>query len=100
MITDPAKFTLDAIDHMRTIKDVDEFHSYFNGLIKSIVELDSKTACRVMYNFIMTTELNSQDIPDFKSFLKKHGRYVIESCNLDHEPEFRKLYTRDEANAK
>lgn len=101
MITDPARFTLDAVEHLRSISDVDECNEYLNELLVDINELDSETAARIMYNFFNTpdvkiSEINRNNVPNFRYFMKKHGRYLLESVEKDGKQPYRKLYTRED----
>jgi hypothetical protein len=96
MITDPAKFTLDAIDHLRTIEDEDGRFEYFDVLLESIAELDSETASRILYNLVTTVDITSRPSKAFAKFHIKHSRYIIESVMSPEHQKYKKLYTRED----
>ena len=98
MITDPAKFTLDAIDHLRMIENEDERYDYFNVLLESITELDSETASRVLYNLVKTAGFSGRPSDAFAKFHIKHSRYILESvkCTEPEKGKYKKLYTRED----
>ena len=98
MITDPAKFTLDAIDHLLTIENQDERYEYFDVLLESIAELDSETASRILYNLVKTAGFTGRPSKAFAKFHIKHSRYILEYvwCSEPEKRKYKKLYTRED----
>jgi hypothetical protein len=101
MITNSAQFTLDAIEHMRTLTKSDR-DDHFNDLIPVICELDNETSSRIMYTVMKTfDDMSPNNVPNFKLFHKKHGTYIFDSVKLELQtkinPEWHKLYTSEDA---
>lgn len=140
MITDPAKFTLDVIDHMRTMSDIARAN-HVDSLMPKICEFDVETSSRIVFNLFHHYDLSLQ--PNSSNCLLFHthcGKFIIENCiqrsryehnhdknrlvkTYDDETEYgmprydplppieedseyqrlnawKKLYIKDEANAK
>ena len=101
MITNPAQFTLDSIQHMQTLTE-SERDAHFNNLIPAICELDNETASRIMYTLMKTfMNTNLDNVPKFALFHKKHGAYMLNSVVLELQTkknaEWHKLYTSEDA---
>lgn len=100
MITNPAQFTLDTIEHMQTLTE-SERDTHLNNLIPAICELDNYTASRIMYTVIKTfMDTNVDNVPNFGLFHKKYGAYMLNSVVLElrtkKNAEWHKLYTSED----
>lgn len=100
MITNPARYALDAAVYMKTLEE-SERDAHFNDLIPDICELESETASRIMFAIMNTfADMSPDNFPNFELFHKKHGLYVIQASSNGNDTQFRRLYTEEEANAK
>ena len=102
MITDPARFTLDTIEHMRTLDDQAKA-DHLNLVISDICELDNEPAVRVMHNLLITFNvINIEYVPNFRQFYKKYGKYAIEAVRpgSDEWKKFLRLYTPEDIKDK
>ena len=103
MITNPAQFTLDSIEHMRTLDDKEKA-TYFNRLIPEIMKLDKETVARIIFNIMKTfgDSINMNDVSNFWEFHKKYGEYIIDVCRVgsDEHKKFTRLYTQEDINDK
>ena len=99
MITNPAKFVFDSIDHMRTLDDKEK-SIYFNLLIPDIMKLDNETVARIMFNIMKTfgDSIIIDHVPNFFKFHKKFGTYVVDSAKpgSDEHKKFTRLYTQED----
>jgi hypothetical protein len=101
MITDPARYVFDAIEHMLTIKNRGDQMIYLDTLIANVNELeDVEIACRIIYNFFIIFDVSSIEshhhCSNFGKFCKKHGQYIVESNLDDEKPTYKKLYTYED----
>lgn len=103
MITNPAQFTLDSIEHMRTLDDKEKA-TYLNSMIVDIMKLDNETVARIMFNIMKTfgDAINIDHVPNFWKFHKKFGAYVVDSAQpgSDEHKKFTRLYTQEDINDK
>ena len=104
MITDPARFTLDTVEHMRTL-DGRAKADHLNLVISDICELDNEPAVRVMHHILITfsdIDIDTDHVPNFRQFHKKYGKYAIESVRpgSDEWKKFLRLYTPEDIKDK
>ena len=114
MITNPAKFVFDSIDHLKSLSSTKEKLSYFNDLIGLVCDLDNETACRIVSHFIKTLSsdtdfidlkiafnegISKKDLSNFIKFHENHGVYLLDSVSFkDKHDKWSKLYTNEDVD--